>query len=131
MQKAHAHLRALNLSTALSDSDKEKIRPVLKASFMLLDESDSDINNTVRSQPGESSDSDDDNLQPELQRKRLIKHRLPWRSRELQLTIESLDRKIGGGVPIEQSLCALISYLEVIPPDQLQNSPEWAIELFS
>lgn len=53
-QKAHARLRALNLSTTLSNDDKEKIRPVLKADFMSSDESD--VNNSTRS--GESSDSD-------------------------------------------------------------------------
>ena len=132
MQKAHARLRALNLSTTLSDSDKEKIQPVLKASFMSSDESDSDINNTVRSQPGESSDSDDDNLQPGLQRKRLIKHQLPWRSREVQLTIESLDRKIGRRrTDRAKAMC-----LDIIPGSDSsrpapENSPEWAIELFS
>ena len=52
LQKAHARLRALNLSTTLSDSDKDKIRPVLKASFMSSVELDSDNNNTMRSQPG-------------------------------------------------------------------------------
>ena len=60
-------------------------------------ESDSGVNNTARSQPDpeESSDSDDDSLQPGPQRKKLIRHLLPWISKELQLTIESLNQKIG------------------------------------
>ena len=48
LQKAHAQLRALNLSTTLSGDDKEKIQQVLKADFMSFDESDA--NNTTRSQ---------------------------------------------------------------------------------
>ena len=134
LQKAHARLRVLNLSTTLSSSDKEKIRPVLKADFMSSDESDSGVNNTARSRPDleESSDSDDDNLQPGPQRKKLIRHPLPWRSKELQLTIESLDRKIGRRhTDRAKAMC-----LDLVPGSESsrpvpENSPEWAIELFS
>lgn len=125
MQKAHARLRVLNLSTTLNDSDKEKIRPVLKADFMSSDESDSGVNNNERSQTGESSDSDHDNLQPGPQRKKLIRHRLPWRSRELQLTIESLDRKIGR----RRTSRAKAMCLDIVPGNDSdrpvpENSPE-------
>lgn len=134
LQKAHARLRALNLSTTLSGDDKEKIRPVLKADFMSSDESDA--NNITRSQPdaGASSESDGEGERPdpEQRKKKLIRHRLPWRSRELQLTLESLDRKIAR----RRSDRAKAMCLEITPGNDSSrpipdNSPEWAIELFS
>ncbi len=135
LQKAHARLRVLNLSTTLSSSDKEKIRPVLKADFMSSDESDSGVNNTARSRPDleESSDSDDDSLQPAgPQRKQLIRHPLPWRSKELQLTIESLDRKIGRRrTDRAKAMCLDIVQGSDSNRPVPENSPEWAIELFS
>ena len=44
---------------------------------MSPDESDLGVNNTARSQPEESSDSSDDNLQSGSQRKKLIRYQLP------------------------------------------------------
>ena len=130
LQKAHARLRALNLSTTLSGDDKEKIRQVLKSDFMSSDESDA--NNTTRSQPGVSSDSDDGGEHSEQRKKKLIRHRLPWRSRELQLTLESLNRKIAR----RRSDRAKAMCLEITPGNDSSrpipdNSPEWVIELFS
>ena len=103
---------------------------MLKADFMSSDESDSGVNNTARSRPDleESSDSDDDSLQPGPQRKRLIRHPLPWRFKELQLTIESLDRKIGRQrTDRAKAIVQGSDFNRPVP----ENSPEWAIELFS
>ena len=62
---------------------------------MSTDKLDPGINNTTRSQPGERSGNSGDNLQPGLQKKKLVKQWLLWRSGDLQLTIRSLDRKTG------------------------------------
>ena len=92
LQKAHARLKALNLSTTLTAEEKERIRPVLTVEFMSSDESDEEVG----SQVAESSESDCENPEPEQapRKKQLVRHRLPWRSRELQLTFDSLDRKL-------------------------------------
>ena len=44
-------------------------------------------------QEGSSSGSDTEQ-QPSRGKKKLIKHKLPWRSQEMQLIMESLDRKL-------------------------------------
>ena len=97
---------------------------------------ESDANNITRSQPdaGASSESDGEGERPdpEQRKKKLIRHRLPWRSRELQLTLESLDRKIAR----RRSDRAKAMCLEITPGNDSSrpipdNSPEWAIELFS
>ena len=101
---------------------------------MSSDESDPDVNNTARSRPDieESSDSDDDNLQSGPQRKKLVRHPLPWRSQELQLTIESLDRKIGRRhTDRAKAMCLDIIRGSDSSRPVPENSPEWAIELFS
>ena len=61
MQKAHARLKALNLSTTLTAEEKERIRPVLTVEFMSSDESDEEMG----SQVPESSESDCENPEPE------------------------------------------------------------------
>ena len=93
LQKAHSQLRALNLSTTLTSDEEEK---VLIADFMSSDESDTDGTSEPRSRQTDSSDSESDQHEgePASHEKKLIRHRLWWRSRELQLTIESLDRKL-------------------------------------
>ena len=55
MQKARARLRVLNLSKTLDDGTKEKIRPVLKAEFMSLEES---VTEEVATDQERSSESD-------------------------------------------------------------------------
>ena len=107
---------------------------MLKVDFMSSDESDSGVNSTARSRPDleESSDSDDDSLQPWPQRKKLIRHLLPWRSKELQLTIESLDRKIGRWhTDRAKAMCFDIVQGSDSNTPVPENSPEWATKLFS
>jgi len=108
---------------------------VLKADFMSSDESDHlDADNTTRS--GGSSDNDGGNGQLECEqtqrKKKLIRHRLPWRSQELQLIVESLDRKISRRRSDRaKSMCLEITSGTDSSRPIPDNSPQWAIELFS
>ena len=128
MQKAHARLKALNLSTTLTAEEKERIRPVLTVEFMSSDESDEEVG----SQVAESSESDCENPEQAPRKKQLVRHRLPWRSRELQLTFDSLDRKLTRRRSDKaKSMCLKVtsgSDSERPVPD---NDPDWAVELFS
>lgn len=134
LQKAHSRLRALNLSTTLTSDEKEKIKPVLNADFMSSDESDTDNTSEPRSRQADSSDSESYQQEGEQasHKKKLIRHRLPWRSRELQLTIESLDRKLARRRSDRaKAMCLDITYGSDSKRPAPANSPEWAIELFS
>ena len=129
IQKAHARLRVLNQSKTLDDATKERIRPVLKAEFMSSEESSNE--NPSVEQEGSSSGSDTEQ-QLSRGKKKLIKHKLPWRSQEMQLIMESLDRKLER----RRSDRAKGMCLEVVMGDNLsrarpENLPEWASELFS
>ena len=78
-------MRVLNLSKNIDDATKQKVEPVLKVDFMSSEESQY-----------EECDKDGSDLedQPPKCKKKLIKHRIPWRSQEMQLIIDSLDRKL-------------------------------------
>lgn len=56
---------------------------------LVEDSTDSDVN---LDDHGHSIDSDREHSK--TGKKRLIKHKLPWRSREFERVIESLDRKL-------------------------------------
>ena len=79
-QKAHARLKALNLSQTIDSQRKDQIQEVLKAEYMSSDESDADsvpTNDTGR----ESSGSEDDASEQIVKcKKKLIRRKLPWRS---------------------------------------------------
>ena len=79
------------MSKTLDESTKEKIRPVLNADYMSSDESEVDVAAT-QSRVEDSSDSESEATS--VGKKRLRRHRLPWRSQELLKVIESLDRKL-------------------------------------
>ena len=85
----------------------------------------------VSVQQGQSSGSELEDIEP-IRKKRLIKHRPPWRSREMQLVIESLDRKMDRRRDARaKNMC-----LEhVVGPDSKRPKPDgladWATELFS
>ena len=63
LQKAHARLRALNLSTTIDEARKKEISLVLKADFMLSE--DSEYENVTTRRDGDSSGSEleDSNVQ--------------------------------------------------------------------
>lgn len=128
LQKAHARLRALNLSKTLDEPTKEKIRPVFIADYMSSDESDVDV---AATQVEESSDSENETT-TSVGKKRLRRHRLPWRSQELQKIIESLDRKLERRRSDRaKAMCLEIRVGYDSQREVPNNAPEWAIELFS
>ena len=83
----------------------------------------------VTVEQGQSSRSELEDIEP-IKKKRLIKHKLPWRSREMQLVIESLDRKMD----CRRDARAKNMCLEhVVGPDSTRPKPDglpdWATEL--
>ena len=129
IQKAHARLRALNQSKTLDDATKERIRPVLKAEFMSSEESGTEHPSIEQEASSGGSDTEQP---PSRGKKRLIRHKLPWRSQEMQCIIESLDRKLER----RRSDRAKTMCLQVVMGDDScrprpENLPEWATELFS
>jgi len=102
---------------------------------MSSDESDNDDSTSEpRSQQADSSDSECDQHDDERpsRKKKLIRHKLRWRSRELQLTIDSLDRKLARRRSDRaKAMCLEIKYGSYSSRPAPPNSPEWAIELFS
>ena len=133
LQKAHGRQRALNLSTTLTAEEKDKIKPLLKAEYMSSDESDVEMErhqDEVGSSDEESLSNN--NHQEGQQRKKLIRHRLTWRSREVQLTFESLDRKLARRRSDKaKAMCLEVTYGSDSSRAAPDNCPEWAIELFS
>ena len=131
LQKAHARLRALNQSQTLDDAMKEKIRPVLTADFMSSEESNAE-DLPAEENPASSDESDQEVLVTARKRKSLTKHKVPWRSQELQRIIDSLDRKIDrrrGDRAKAMCLDFTIGGDSTRPIPE--NVPEWARELFS
>jgi len=110
----------------LDEPTKEKIRPVLNADYMSSDESEVDV---AAAQVEESSDSE--NETPSAGKKRLCRHRLPWRSQELQKIIESLDRKLERRCSDHaKAMCLQITVGSDSQREVPDNAPEWVIELF-
>jgi len=80
----------------------------------------------------ENSSGSDEEVRPTRGKKILIKHKLPWRSQEMQRVIDSLDRKLdrcrddrAKGMCLQTSVGGNSTRPK---PDHL---PEWATELFS
>lgn len=130
IQKAHARLRALNQLKTLDDTTKERIRQVLKAEFMSSEESAAE-NTSVE----QASSSESDSEQPSAAargKKKLIRHKLPWRSQEMQRVMESLDRKIERRrSDRSKGMCLEVVIGEDSCRAKPENLPEWATELFS
>ena len=81
LQKAHARARVLIQSTTIDDSTKKKVLPVLRAEFMSSKESLLEDTNSESAH----SDNSEDHEQPHSNgRKRLMHHKLSWRSQEMQ-----------------------------------------------
>ena len=107
---------------------KKKVRPVLTADFMSSEESNAE------DLPAEEdpASSDESNQEVLATAKNLIKHKVPWRSQELQRIVDSLDRKLyrrRGDRAKAMCLDFTIGgdFTRLIP----ENVPEWARELFS
>ena len=120
----------LNQSKTLDDATKEKIRPVLKAEFMSSEES---VNEEIPTdQEHSSSGSDTEEVCPSRGRKKLMKHKLPWRSQEMQRIIDSLDRKLDRRRDDRaKGMCLQTSMGGDSKREKPDHLPEWATELFS
>ena len=98
---------------------------------MFSDESDAEMErpeNEVESSDEESSN----NNSHQQNRKKLIRHRLTWRSREVKLTFESLDRKLARRRSDKaKGMCLEVIYGSDLISPAPDNCPEWAIEIFS
>ena len=105
---------------------RKKVEPVLIADFMSSEDSEyEDV------EQGQSSGSEMDEVQP-IKKKKLIKHKPPWRSREMQSVLDSLDRKMD----CQHDARAKKMCLEVVMGADSNRPkpggmPEWAVELFS
>lgn len=129
LQKARARLRVLNQSTTLDDATKQKIRPVLKAEFMSSEES---VIEEIPTDQEHSSGSDIEESRPLRQRKTLAKHKLPWRSQEMQKVMDSLDRKLDRRRDDRaKGMCLQASVGGNSKREKPDHLPEWATELFS
>ena len=127
-QKVRAHLRVLHQSTGLDDDAKKRIAPVLLAKYMsseeslVEDSSDDDGNNN------HASGSDTENAAHG--KKKLLRHKLPWRSREFEIVIESLDRKLDRRRdPKSKAMCLDVQGGENSSREKPDDMPEWAVNL--
>ena len=92
-QKAHTRQRILEKSKSINEETKSRVFEVLKPEFMSSEDSTTDeeeTNDTIE------SDSDDETTRGTLTqpKKKLIRHRIKWRSRECQEMMDSLGRKL-------------------------------------
>lgn len=108
---------------------KAKVEPLLVGECMSSEELAVQESDNERER--ESSDSELENEVQHSSRKRLIKHKLTWRSTEFQSIIESLDRKIDRRRSSRSKrMCLKVEQggdSSREPPDSI---PQWAVELF-
>ena len=129
LQKAHALLRVLNQSKSLDDATKERIRPVLKAEFMSSEES---VTKEVPTDQEHSSESDTEEVRPSRGKKKLVKHKIPSRSQEMQRVIDSMDQKLNHRCnERSKKMCLEASVGGESVREKPDHLPQWATELFS
>ena len=110
---------------------KEKVRPVLTADFMSSEESNNE-DSPAEQDPASSDESDQEVSATPKCRKMLTKHKVPWRSQELQRIIESLDRKLDRRRGDRaKAMCLDFTIGGDSTRPMPENVPEWAKELFS
>lgn len=77
------------------------------------------------------SDCSEHSNNPMTKKKKLLKHSLPWRSREMQEIADSLDRKVNRRrTPRGRTMCFEVVEGRVSTRPKPDNIPEWAAELF-
>lgn len=106
---------------------------MLKAEYMSSEESVMG-DNEERDGSSSSSSSDEDTTRDAnaRSRKRLIRHKIPWRSREFQQILESLDRKIDRQrSERSKAMCLSVEVGGDSGREKPDTLPEWATELFS
>lgn len=130
LQKAHARLRVLNLSTTIDAAKKKEIEPVLKADFMSSEDSEYEDDAKLRERDSSGSELED-SASNGKRKKRLVKHIPPWRSRDMQIIVESLDRKIDRRRNEKaKKMCLEVTIGDVSTRPKPDGLPEWATELF-
>ena len=116
-------MKALRDSTTLDDETKKRVEPLLTVEYMSSDETAIED-----SEDDDSAASDHDQT---AKKKKLIKHKLQWRSQELQEIMKSLDRKVNRRrTPRGQTMCLEVVEGRVSNRPKPDNIPEWAVELF-
>ena len=121
-------MKALQRSTTIHDTIKQKVEKVLIAEYMSSEEST--IQDTDED-PQSSGDSECEIPQPKKGRKRLIRHNLTWRSREFQDILESLDRKIARRRTARgKAMCLEVEMGGDSARQKPDGLPDWAAELF-
>ena len=74
--------------------------------------------------------SDSEREHSKTGKKRLIKHTLPWRSREFERIIESLDRKLDRRRSIKsKAMCLQVEIGEASSREKPDDLPEWACNM--
>jgi len=122
----------LKLSKTIDETIKQKVEPVLKADYMSSEESVVG-DDEERDGTGSSSGDEDTSKDTEARRghKKLIRHKIPWRSREFQQILESLDRKIDRRRSARsKAMCLSIEIGGDSSREKPDTLPEWASELF-
>ena len=79
-----------------------------------------------------SSGSDTEEVCPSQGKKKLVKHKIPWRSQEMQRVIDSLDRKLDCRRDERSKKMRLETSVGGESVREKPNHlPQWATELFS
>ena len=98
---------------------------MLSEESLVEDSSDDDGNNN------HASGSDTENAaHAKSGKKKLLRHKLPWRSREFEMVIESLDRKLDRRRdPKSKAMCLDVQVGENSSREKPDDMPEWAVNL--
>ena len=121
-------MKALQKSTTIQATIKQKVEKVLIADYMSSEES---IVQDTDEDPQSSGESESETPQSKKGRKRLIRHTLTWRSREFQDILESLDRKIARRRTARgKAMCLDVEVGGNSTRPKPDCLPEWAAELF-
>jgi len=115
-------------STTLDEESKKKIKPVLNAKFMSSEESAVETDG--------SGDADHDSSDSERvsgcihKKKKLIQHKLPWRSEEFEKVLQSLDRKVDRRRDARsKAMCLKVEVSGDSLREKPADLPEWASNL--
>ncbi|XP_065887801.1 uncharacterized protein [Dysidea avara] len=126
--KAHARKKALRNSTTLDEATKKRVEPLLTAEYMSSDETAIEDSGDESARSDSSERSTDE---PKTKKKKLIKHTLSWRSREMEEMVSSLDRKVSRRrTPRGKTMCLEVEVGRASTRPRPDNVPEWAAELF-
>jgi len=131
LQKAHGRLKALNMSTTLLQKKKKGLDMCWKLSICHLTSQMRNLKDPTKQLIAVMMMIQTPILRSN-DKERNLSVKLTWRSRELQLTLESLDRKLARRRTNKaKSMCLEVTYGTDSTRPAPENSPEWATELFS